>query len=186
MLQGVGAEAGGANNTYEMTSGRNIAWPYVIDSIKERPIFGFGREGMTVSGTYQRILNDTDNGESFPHPHNAYLEVLLDSGIIGFIAIIPFYILTLRCCVRLFLTKHDPMLSAVGGMAAALVLALMVAAMGGETFYPREGSVGMWAAMGLALRVFVDWQNDSGAMKSPAESDEETWEKLPETEPAPV
>jgi len=35
------------------------------------------------------------------------------------------------------------------------VLALMVGAFGGQTFYPREGSVGMWAAIGLLLRVHV-------------------------------
>jgi len=30
--------------------------------------------------------------------------------------------------------------------------------MGGETFYPREGAVGMWAAIGLLLRVAVERQ----------------------------
>jgi len=28
--------------------------------------------------------------------------------------------------------------------------------MGSQTFYPREGSVGMWAAIGLLLRVWVE------------------------------
>ena len=32
----------------------------------------------------------------------------------------------------------------------------MIAAMGSQTFYPREGAVGMWAAMGLLLRVYVE------------------------------
>ena len=38
-------------------------------------------------------------------------------------------------------------------MALALVLSLLVAGLGSQTFYPREGSVGMWCAIGLLLRV---------------------------------
>ena len=45
--------------------------------------------------------------------------------------------------------------SAAGGVCLALVLALLIAAIGSQTFYPREGSVGMWAAIGLMLRMSV-------------------------------
>ena len=38
----------------------------------------------------------------------------------------------------------------------ALVLALLAAALGSQTFYPREGAIGMWAAMGIMLRVYED------------------------------
>jgi O-antigen ligase len=141
-----------------VTSGRNIAWPYVIDKIKESPIFGFGREAMITTGIYQRILDDTDQDESFPHPHNAYLQLLLDDGLFGFLLVIPFYFVVLRLGFRLLLDRADPLYEAVGGVCVALVLALMVAGMGGETFYPREGAVGMWAAIGLLLRVAVERQ----------------------------
>ena len=33
------------------------------------------------------------------------------------------------------------------------MLALLIAALGSQTFYPREGSVGMWCAIGLLFRV---------------------------------
>ena len=49
MLQGIASNGEGAD-AGEMTSGRNIAWPYVIDKIKESPIFGFGREAMLSTG----------------------------------------------------------------------------------------------------------------------------------------
>lgn len=158
MLQGIsggGNTAAGAD-AYEMTSGRNIAWPYVVRKIQEGPFFGFGRVAMMTAGVYQRILDDTDGGEAFPHPHNAYLEILLDSGLIGFLVVVPFYVVVLRHGFRLFLDRSDPLYGAVGGVCCALVLALLVAAMGGETFYPREGAVGMWAAMGVMLRVSVE------------------------------
>ena len=150
MLQGMavgGNDPRAQNDTYEMTSGRNIAWPYVIAKIKEGPILGFGREAMTTTGLYDRIMRDTHNGESFPHPHNAYLEVLLDCGIIGFGVVVPFYLLILRM-VSAFWTNRTRSFEAAGGVACALVAALMVAAMGGETFYPREGAVGISAPWG--------------------------------------
>lgn len=158
MLQGFGGTKGNivvANDDYQMTSGRNFAWPYVIEQIWQSPIIGYGREGMTTTGIFEKIRTDYPD-ELFAHPHNAYLEVLLDSGIIGFLGVIPFYFVVLWHGFRLLLDRENALASATGGVACALVLALLVAAMGGQTFYPREGSVGMWAAIGLLLRVSVE------------------------------
>jgi hypothetical protein len=55
----------------------------------------------------------------------------------------------------LVLERNDPLVCAIGCTGFCLVSALMIGAFGGQTFYPREGSVGMWAAMGLILRVAV-------------------------------
>jgi hypothetical protein len=41
-------------------------------------------------------------------------------------------------------------------MGCALVLALLIAGMGSQTFYPREGALGIWAAIGITLRVWVE------------------------------
>ncbi len=141
-------------DTYEVTSGRNLVWPYVIEKIQERPTWGFGREAMSRVGLVQFLW--AHYRESFPHPHNAYLEMLLDNGLVGFAIVIPFYLVVLFHSIRLFLDKRSPLSSAAGGVAAALVLALLVASMGSQTFYPREGAVGMWAAIGLMLRVCLE------------------------------
>jgi O-antigen ligase len=141
-------------NAYEVTSGRNLIWPYVVDKIQERPTWGFGRQAMVRVGLVDFLW--AHYRESFPHPHNAYLEMLLDNGIVGFFLVIPFYLVMLFLAVRLFLDRQSPLASAVGGMTLALVLALLVASMGSQTFYPREGAVGMWAAIGLMLRVSLE------------------------------
>jgi hypothetical protein len=51
------------------------------------------------------------------------------------------------------------------------VLALMIGAFGGQTFYPREGAVGMWAAIGLLLRIHVNslYAQDTGVPVFPDE-----------------
>jgi O-antigen ligase len=154
-LQG-GAQSvtGGKPDMYTVTSGRTFAWPFVIDKIVESPAFGYGREAMMRTGL-QEFLWKTYL-ESFPHPHNAYLEFLLDNGVVGFLMVLPFYAFIISCAVSLFMDSRSPVFVAIGGVTCALVFSLLIAAFGSQTFYPREGSVGMWCAIGLALRVWLE------------------------------
>lgn len=142
------------SDAHEITSGRSLIWPYVVKEIGKAPLVGHGRQAMVRTGLAQTLLTEMD--EQFPHPHNAYLELLLDNGLLGFLCVIPFYLLVLRYALRLFLDRDDNLHAAVGGAVLSLVLALLVAALGSQTFYPREGAVGMWAAIGLLLRLTVD------------------------------
>ena len=141
-------------DTYEITSGRSLIWPYVIKEIGKSPVIGHGRQAMKRTGLAYTLLTDME--EEFPHPHNAYLEMLLDNGLVGFLCVIPFYIVVLGYALRLFLDREDDLNAAVGGVALSLVLALLIAAVGSQTFYPREGAVGMWCAIGLLVRRTVD------------------------------
>jgi O-antigen ligase len=141
---------------YTVTSGRTFAWPWVLSKIEDRPFIGHGREAMIRTGLAATLW--LDYGESFPHPHNAYLQWLLDNGILGFIPILLFYFLILKMAIVLFKNDKHDLNAAIGGIAIALLAALLIASMGSQSFYPREGSVGMWCAIGLALRVFVQQQ----------------------------
>ena len=140
-------------DTYTILAGRNIAWPVVIDKISESPVFGYGREAMARTGTAAFLLDKFR--EEFAHPHNAYLEMLLDNGLIGFLIAIPVYLILLWHSISLFRDSRSPVFVAIGGVTSALILALLTASIGSQTFYPREGAVGMWCAIGLMLRVYV-------------------------------
>jgi O-antigen ligase len=140
-------------DVYTITSGRNIAWPLVIDKIKKSPVIGYGKEAMIRTGIAGHLL--TQYSETFPHPHNAYLQLLLDNGILGALIILPFYWLIVKYSYSLFQDNRSTQFIAAGGCCLALVLALLVASMGSQTFYPREGAMGMWCAIGLMLRVHV-------------------------------
>lgn len=160
MLQGVGGKEGNfkvGTSAYEMTSGRDIAWPVVIDKIAKAPLMGYGRQGMVTSGARDFLM--INYNESFPHPHQAYLEQLLDNGLTGFLIVIPLFLLMFFRSVPLVLERNDPLVCAVGCAGFCMISALMIGAFGGQTFYPREGAVGMWAAMGLVLRVSVQRKN---------------------------
>jgi len=146
----------------EVTADRTLIWPYVIDKIMESPAVGYGREAMVRTG-----LRDEHPELSFPHPHNAYLECLLDSGLVGFILIMSFYALVVGTSTRLFLDRSSPLCALVGGMTLALTLALLFAALGSQTFYPREGAVGMWAAIGLTFRVSLARSRATASLPRP-------------------
>ena len=138
---------------YTITAGRNIAWPYIIEKIKESPLIGYGRLAMKRTGISNHLWSEYK--ESFPHPHNAYLELLLDNGVIGAIPVLAFYFIIVKFSVSLFMDPRNRFFVAVGGATLALVGALFVASIGSQTFYPREGAVGMWCMIGLMLRVYV-------------------------------
>jgi O-antigen ligase len=141
-------------DAYTITAGRNVAWPYVIKKIGEAPMLGHGREAMQTTGVASYLLSSF--GEEFPHPHNAYLQITLDNGLLGAIPIVFFYLLLLKRSVSLFMDSRSPEFIAVGGMAFSLIAALMIGGMGSQSFYPREGAVGMWCAIGLMLRLHVE------------------------------
>ena len=148
-------------NTYMMTSGRTNAWPLVIEGIKQEPWIGYGREAMKNIGISQQMIELYGINESFPHPHNAYLQILLDNGIIGFVPIMIFYFLIIKYEISLFMEKKNKYCIIAGGVSLSLTMALLLAAMGSQSFYPVVGSVGMWCSIGLMLRVYVQRSSTS-------------------------
>ena len=157
-------------DAYTVTAGRSVAWPLIIEGIKKRPLFGLGRQAMLRSGIATYLYQTF--GELFPHPHNAYLEFLLDNGIVGAAIVWPFYALMLWYSMRLFLDRKSVTCAAIGGVSMALILSLLVSAVGSQTFYPREGWLGMWCAMMLMLRVRVERQKRAREVVSPAQAAE--------------
>jgi len=147
---------GGGADAYTITAGRNVAWPLVVDKIGKAPWFGYGREAMRSQGISSYLWREL--GEDFGHPHNAYLQWLLDNGWVGAVPVFFLFLLVLRRSVSLFADSRSPVFVSVGGVCLALVFAQLVGSLGSQSFYPVEGTVGMWCAMGLMLRVHLERQ----------------------------
>ena len=142
-------------DSFQLTSGRMQIWPHVIDKIEESPLIGHGRLAMKRTGLTTFLGDKYGDSEAFPHPHNMYLECLLDNGILGFIPIMVFFFFIGVYSLKLF-RQSDPLLAAAGGTALALVLAQLISGMGSQHFYPKESTMCMWAAMLLSVRVYLD------------------------------
>jgi O-antigen ligase len=96
---------------YTVSSGRLLAWPYVIDKIKESPIIGYGRLAMPRTGL-SRYLEENMIASAFGHAHNAYLELFLDNGLIGFFIVMSFFTVVIVHAFRLFRDRSDPLFMA--------------------------------------------------------------------------
>jgi len=138
----------------ELASGRLLFWPYVIDKIGESPWVGHGRLAMKRTGLYDRIEAEHP-GTGAPHPHNMYLETLLDNGILGSIPIVSFLFLMIFYAAKLF-RSGNCLYSAVGGLSLALMLSSLFAGLTGQHVYPQEHTFGIWGACFLSLRVHVE------------------------------
>jgi O-antigen ligase len=147
-------------DSYTVTAGRSVAWPFIIDRISQQPWVGYGRQAMLQTGLATYIFENY--GEIFPHPHNAYLEQLFDNGILGAAPILSLYFLLLFYSVRMFVFEKSPTCVAIGGMSTAFILSLCVSALGSQSFYPEEGWMCAWCTMFLMLRVRVERQRLAG------------------------
>lgn len=134
-----------APDAYTITAGRNVAWPYVLRQISEGPWFGFGREGMQTTGVSAKIWLDVK--EEFPHPHNAYLQWVLDNGLIGAAPLLLLLVILVGRSISLFADSTSPIFIAIGGMSLALLLSLLFGAFGSQTFYPRKAPLACGARL---------------------------------------
>jgi len=141
-------------DTYAMTAGRLEIWPFVIDKILDKPFFGYGSMGMQNSGLSTFLALELK--EPFPHPHNAYLRLLFDAGIIGSVPIFYMFFLFLKMSYRLFKSGGDKVSVSIGGMTLAMIISQLVAGIGSQNFFPTEGTFGMWAFIGIMLRCYID------------------------------
>ena len=137
---------------YSVTSGRTMIWPYVVDKIGESPMVGYGRIGMKRTGLADWLLLNL--GEDFQHPHNMYLETLLDNGILGSIPIFLFWAMMIVYAGKSF-RSNNPLYSAIGGLALSMMMAQTVAGVGSQHFYPEESKLGMWCTIFLTIRIYA-------------------------------
>ncbi len=141
-------------NMNEVTAGRNRAWTVATEKIMLSPVLGYGRNAMTRTGASSYLFSEFR--EVFGHPHNAFLELLLDNGILGLLLVLPLFFKIVTRCASLFRDRDDLLVQAVGGAALSLALALVFAGLSALSLYPRESVVGMWAIIGLAMRAWVE------------------------------
>ena len=151
---GVDTVTESGRDLYAITSGRALVWPYVVRKIEERPFVGFGQKAMLREGVAIELIHDFGPAVAFAHPHNAYLELLVDSGIIGILPVIALFALLLALSLRMFTKSTSPVAIATGGICLAFVLAQLTASVGAQSFYPRQSSALMWWTIALMLRTY--------------------------------
>lgn len=146
----MGAIDAGGRDQYAITSGRIVVWPRVIAKALEAPIIGHGREAMQRTGVVAAL--DTDlNITSFGHPHNAYLEIFIDTGLIGVIVCGAFFWILLRRSAAEFASPSNNTKFVVAAATLSFLVVNLTASLGSQSFYPTQGATLFWVVIGLAL-----------------------------------
>jgi O-antigen ligase len=133
-----------------VTAGRYEGlWVPLFPEVMRSPIWGNGlgsimwSDILRVAGADGMVIVTT-------HPHNAYLEALLDLGIVGLALFLAYYFHVWRGFRRL---GWDPGLSpALRGFfqgAAAALAAYLIAAVSDESLTPKAEQTFLWLAIGM-------------------------------------
>ena len=132
-----------------LTAGRVAVWERLLPEVKKSPVWGRGVAStawsdLVRSGVYKAT-----------HPHNMYLALLLDLGIVGLVLVAYWYRLLIRKQLQL---QQDPELSPVmrqffAGSLAALAGVLVMNVTNGN-YLPRPEYTFHWFSIGL---VFAFW-----------------------------
>jgi len=114
------------NNVLVTESGnRIIFWHEAVEGIKDRPILGWGQENYR--DVYQKYLDpavfDPGRGNEVwnYHPHNEFLEILVEGGIVGFIFYLGFLGTLIGGIIFLYRKK------VIGSGTCALLIGMVIA-----------------------------------------------------------
>ena len=138
----------------DVSAGRYGIWLLAYERIQKRPFLGYGRLALLRTGASKEAIDTL--GQYFGHPHNAYLELVLDNGLLGAFPFALFYFFVLKRNVPILRTERDPVMIAIAAGCFAVVVAHLTSSLSNQTFYPRTGSLTLWCVLGLFLRVLWD------------------------------
>ncbi len=137
-----------------VTAGRteNI-WEPVLMDIGASPIIGIGRLGIGRIPHTQTIFQR--EGYVPTHPHNSYLELVLDSGIVG-LAIVLWLLGTIGWnALGMLRTRGDPLIQVTGAVGFCAVINVMALSLSSQFFYPKESLMWLIAAGAMTYRVLT-------------------------------
>ncbi|MGI6086033.1 MAG: O-antigen ligase family protein [Acetivibrionales bacterium] len=147
----MGLSEGDAN---ELSAGRvDFLWVPLIHELFNNPqkiLFGMGRYGITRTDVWMqgRISN-------YVHAHNAFLDCVLDMGIIGLgIILILFAVVIVHFFRTAKKTKETlPFCSNLLNGCLVSVICFLIAGMTGRSFFPNQGNFYLWIVLGLGFSV---------------------------------
>jgi O-antigen ligase len=137
----------------EENLGRSQIWLANLDMVKDRPLFGWGYGNYRKfrDPYYQRYPKADHSG----HAHNSFLQVWVDSGLIGLIAFLAFFVALLRTgwqAYRFLPPTAEPLRSFVLG-AWLSIIGFLIGGMTQHNFGDAEVVIVMWTVAGLMTKM---------------------------------
>ena len=135
--------------------GRSQIWQANLDMIQERPVFGWGYGNYKKfrAPYYARYPKaDTD-----AHAHNVYLQIWVDSGLLGLGTFIFLFGVILRKGWQIYCAiSSEPLKSWALGLLLSVV-GFLIGGLTQHNFGDAEVSIVLWASLGLLMKM-PDWE----------------------------
>jgi O-antigen ligase len=131
----------------DLSSGRiEGIWLPLLPRVLDSPLWGHGllyvgRSTLVASGEMMKV----------EQAHNAYLDLLLDSGLIGLVLVMTFLIRTYRDFRTLAVTDPHPMLRGFFRGASVGMLAWLAQAFTDDRLFPNIPQMLFWMSYGVLL-----------------------------------
>lgn len=151
-MQGDSPDSGEKWNA--VTAGRTLnLWEPTFEKIMRSPVIGYGRFAINRTDLHPAIL--ALEGSVPAHPHNAYLEVWLDSGILGMLIVVAVLVAIGMMALSLLRVRGDPLVEIVGGVGLVAIVNTMALSMSSNFLYPKESMLWLFCSCGLVIRVWT-------------------------------
>lgn len=142
----VANQAAGNPAQDKLTMGRLWIWQTVAIEIPKSPVYGRGVTSTQWSAAARSAVFHHS------HPHSAFLEVLMDLGIVGALCILTFFAFLWRLFRKL--SSDDRVPSAMRGYftgASAGLLGIGVYNLTNGHYFPAPEQIYLWVSVGLAF-----------------------------------
>ncbi|MCG8028688.1 MAG: O-antigen ligase family protein [Candidatus Thiodiazotropha taylori] len=134
-----------SKDTYAITAGRlDGIWIPLFPEFLDSPLWGHG-----LSSTLWSDLNRPYFVVG--HPHSAYLQILLDFGVLGAFLVAAFWYKMWSIFRTLHRYHYDPFWRAFFEGAMLAVVVILVQGLSGQRFVPWFPHTFVWLAFGVAL-----------------------------------
>src|SRR6201982_422655 len=126
-------------------------WLPLLPEVLRHPLFGNGISSILWSEAMRRGAGS--QVLAVTHPHNAYLEALLDMGLIGAILLCAYFVHVFRGLRELSKDPRlEPVLRGFFQGAAAGLIGMLVSDFTDSSLAPRPEQAFLWLPIGLTLR----------------------------------
>jgi len=111
-------------------------------------IFGDGRYAV-------RTLESAIKGLMLPvgHPHNMFIELIIDTGFIGFGIIISFYIFLMKMLFRSVKIDQNPQTKEFKIAIIVSIIAFLISGMTDRSFFPNLENCFLWTILAIGYKL---------------------------------
>lgn len=151
-----------SRDTEVISAGRvEHIWIPLINEVIRDPkelMFGNGRYGMLSTSAAR-----SGNLSIYNHPHNMYLELLVDSGLICMSLIMVMFYKIIKKVHIVIARAHDEKIKEIYYPVLVSIISFLISGMTGRSFFPTIDNSYFWIVMGLFICLGIQAESNGRA-----------------------